>query len=269
MMQSTSAGERNNVLEQFILKDPSIVRSMIAAAEVNAADHVLEIGAGTGEITRRLARYAHTVTALEIDLSFRSQLSKMPSNVQVLYEDVHDFMRTPYGFNKIVANIPFGIGEWLFHFLTPISFDVMVLCVSEGFLTTLSENGFYDVYYAIEKIRPVPVTSFRPTPQSPSVIIRVTHHPDPLLEKNGKRYLQQYCISHRDQKIKNAFMEGIITYSKEVKNIVVTKNQARTIIQNAGIPQEILAKRSKEIPTVYQYAEAVVSVIQSQEKNLF
>lgn len=54
-------------LGQHFLFDTRILDGIVRAAQVRPEDHVLEIGAGTGTLTARLARAARRVTALELD----------------------------------------------------------------------------------------------------------------------------------------------------------------------------------------------------------
>src|SRR5262245_6052410 len=49
------------------LLKPMVLAKMIQAAEINAADHVLDVGCATGYASAVLARLAHTVVALEQD----------------------------------------------------------------------------------------------------------------------------------------------------------------------------------------------------------
>ena len=54
-------------LGQNFLADHNALLKVIRDAELTAADHVLEIGAGLGGLTRLLAVHAKAVTAIEID----------------------------------------------------------------------------------------------------------------------------------------------------------------------------------------------------------
>ena len=57
-------------LGQNLLLDDNINRIMVDAAALTEEDAVLEIGAGLGALTRRLAAQAGRVLSLEIDASF-------------------------------------------------------------------------------------------------------------------------------------------------------------------------------------------------------
>ena len=54
-------------LGQNFLCDEHILQRIVAAADVNSTDHVLEVGPGIGALTRLLAASADSVTAVELD----------------------------------------------------------------------------------------------------------------------------------------------------------------------------------------------------------
>ncbi|MEM3956420.1 MAG: rRNA adenine N-6-methyltransferase family protein, partial [Candidatus Bathyarchaeia archaeon] len=54
-------------LGQNFLVDEEVLKRLISYASVNEKDNVLEIGAGLGFLTERLARIAGHVVAVEID----------------------------------------------------------------------------------------------------------------------------------------------------------------------------------------------------------
>jgi 16S rRNA (adenine1518-N6/adenine1519-N6)-dimethyltransferase len=52
---------------QNFLVDRSVLERMVTAAEIKPDDQVLELGAGTGVLTRELARRARRVVAVELE----------------------------------------------------------------------------------------------------------------------------------------------------------------------------------------------------------
>ncbi|TKB52400.1 MAG: hypothetical protein E8D50_11260 [Nitrospira sp.] len=62
----------NKRLGQNFLIDPNIVRKIVALAELQPSDHVLEIGPGRGILTEALSRAAGCVTAIEVDSRLQS-----------------------------------------------------------------------------------------------------------------------------------------------------------------------------------------------------
>ena len=54
-------------LGQNFLIDPHVIRETIESAQISKANVVVEVGAGTGALTRPLAEKARKVIAVEID----------------------------------------------------------------------------------------------------------------------------------------------------------------------------------------------------------
>ncbi|MDY6765764.1 MAG: rRNA adenine N-6-methyltransferase family protein, partial [Candidatus Nanohaloarchaea archaeon] len=93
---------------QHFLDDPAVVQQMVDAAELDAGDVVLEIGAGAGGITKRLAEAAGTVIAYENDPDLVRVLDQELAGydtVDIRGEDALD-ADIPE-FDACVSNIPF------------------------------------------------------------------------------------------------------------------------------------------------------------------
>ncbi|MFC0582047.1 16S rRNA (adenine(1518)-N(6)/adenine(1519)-N(6))-dimethyltransferase RsmA [Micrococcoides hystricis] len=63
-------------LGQNFVIDPNTIRRIVAAAEVTADEHVLEVGPGLGSLTLGLLDAAEKVTAVEIDAALAGQLAE-------------------------------------------------------------------------------------------------------------------------------------------------------------------------------------------------
>lgn len=100
---------------QNFLTDPNIVRRIIDVADVEGRN-VVEIGAGTGTVTRALAAAAHHVVTYEIDHGLvpilTDALAEIP-NVDVRFDDVTEIDLTGElgsGPWVMVANLPYNVG---------------------------------------------------------------------------------------------------------------------------------------------------------------
>ena len=65
------------------LLKPMVLAKMIQAAEITAADHVLEVGCATGYASAVLARLGHAVVALEQDPALAAQAGALLSEIGV------------------------------------------------------------------------------------------------------------------------------------------------------------------------------------------
>ena len=118
----------NKSFGQNFLVDRTVLQRIVEAAEVAPGDTVLEVGAGTGVLTRELARRARRVVAVELERDMLALLEETTAgftNVELvarnlLYLDpVEVFGQEPY---KLVANLPYYITAPTFrHFLESAS----------------------------------------------------------------------------------------------------------------------------------------------------
>ncbi|MEK7659493.1 MAG: 16S rRNA (adenine(1518)-N(6)/adenine(1519)-N(6))-dimethyltransferase RsmA [Patescibacteria group bacterium] len=103
-------------LGQNFLVNPRILDKIVAAAEITKEDIVLEVGPGTGNLTKKLAEKAEKVIAIEKDrrlVPILNQQLSANSNVEIINEDILKFnpigSKLLAGGYKIVANIPYYI----------------------------------------------------------------------------------------------------------------------------------------------------------------
>lgn len=116
--------EPKKSLGQNFLFDEGVLARIVATADLQPHDQVLEIGPGLGALTRLLAQAAARVTAVELDARFlpvlRDQLAPF-TNVQIIHGDILEqdpaaLFAGPY---KVVANVPYYItGAILRHLLS-------------------------------------------------------------------------------------------------------------------------------------------------------
>ena len=203
---------------QHWLCSEAILSKIIAAAELEDHDRVLEIGPGTGVLTQRLLEKVAQVVAIEIDRDLCRKLEKQfaAANNFVLWQgdilqvDLEQPFSNYTGLslpNKVVANIPYYItGPILEKLLGTLSnpqrppFDSIVLLVQQEIAERLSATSgtkafgglSVKVQYLAEcdVICLVPPKAFQPPPKVTSAVIRL--RPRQLLPKaeNPKLLLQ-------------------------------------------------------------------------------
>lgn len=105
-------------LGQNFLINPHILDKIVSAAEVSGNDTILEVGPGTGLLTKKLAEKAKKVIAIEKDHRLIEPLKetfKDCPNVEIIEGDILEFDMVPMLITwapcqyKIVANIPYYI----------------------------------------------------------------------------------------------------------------------------------------------------------------
>lgn len=107
--RSPRIGARPN--GRHLLRSDALATELVICAGIGPDDHVVEIGAGTGRLTKALAAHASRVTAIELDRAFADQLRRVfahSSNVDVVEADAlrASLPSTPY---RAFGNLPFGI----------------------------------------------------------------------------------------------------------------------------------------------------------------
>ena len=102
-------------LGQHFLADPNLVHKMVRLASVEPGGLVVEVGAGTGTLTRALGEAGYRVLAYEVDDRLRPLLAEVTDglpNIEVRFEDA--LAALPAGLGEgpwtMVANLPYNVG---------------------------------------------------------------------------------------------------------------------------------------------------------------
>jgi len=218
----------NKSFGQNFLVDHAVLRQIVDAAELEPTDQVLEVGAGTGVLTRELARVAHRVVAVELEQDMLKLLGKTTqdyTNIEIiarnlLYLDpLEVFGQERY---KLVANLPYYITAPTFrHFLESanpprflvvmVQYEVAQRIVAEpGDLSLLGVSiQFYGQPRIITR---VPALAFYPAPKVDSAILRVdVHEQVPLMpgERDGFFRVVQAGFSERRKQVHNSLAHGL------------------------------------------------------------
>ena len=182
-------------LGQHFLVDRGALRRIVEAAELEAADVVVEVGPGTGLLTRLLCERAAKVVAVEMDDGLAARLSNDlgdPDNLEVVHGDAREwdpaYLGEPY---KLVANLPYYaaspiVRRFLECSKSPQRMVVTVqrevgksMAARPGRMRTLSvATQLYGIPRIVGYIRP---GSFRPPPKVTSAIVRVDVLDEPAL----------------------------------------------------------------------------------------
>ncbi|MGB3237302.1 MAG: 16S rRNA (adenine(1518)-N(6)/adenine(1519)-N(6))-dimethyltransferase RsmA [Geitlerinemataceae cyanobacterium] len=187
---------------QHWLRSDKILNQIVKAAQLTPDDRVLEIGPGTGILTRQLLPLARSVVSVEIDRDLCQSLVKKLGNIEnfVLLEG--DFLTldlpkivSPFSDifqiqNKVVANIPYNItGPILEKLLGTISspnshlYESIVLLIQKEVADRVCAQPDSKAFGALsvrvqyladcELICPVPAKAFYPPPKVESAVVRL------------------------------------------------------------------------------------------------
>lgn len=174
---------------QHFLTDQSALRRIVQFASLAADDTVVEIGPGSGNLTRELALAVHRVIAIEIDKDLISELrSNLPANVEIIQADALE-VDFPSGVFHVVGNLPYNVATPLFkRFIENRDRirDVTVMIqkeVAERLIAKPRTRAYGPLsiliqYYATVTYGfNVPPRAFKPPPKVDSAVIRLDWKP--------------------------------------------------------------------------------------------
>jgi 16S rRNA (adenine1518-N6/adenine1519-N6)-dimethyltransferase len=214
-------------LSQSFLVDRRVCATIARAAELGAADQVLEVGPGLGVLTEVLLRHAGRVVAVELDWQLAAALPGLlggPANLEVVQADALtvDPAALFDGDYKLVANLPYHItSPLLMHLLQaprrPSLIVVMVQReVAERIAAPPGELSYLAVaaqLYSVPRIiRTVPAAAFYPRPRVESAVLRLDVRPAPAVVPEAPaallRFVQAGFKQPRKQ-LRNSLAEGL------------------------------------------------------------
>jgi 16S rRNA (adenine1518-N6/adenine1519-N6)-dimethyltransferase len=224
---------RRHALGQHFLVNRSLLEKIVRTIAPEAADSIVEIGAGRGALTFLLAGKAGHVTAIEKDSSLVPVLrEKEGERLAIVEADVLDLdlgalvrkAGYPEGHVKLVGNLPYSVSSPILfkalesrHLFSKCVFLIQKevaerVCGKPGSkayapISILLQNAF-DV--AIEF--GVSPGSFSPPPKVDSSVISLTRRPVPLHpveNEAGFRVLLRSAFAHRRKRLaRNLEMGG-------------------------------------------------------------
>lgn len=247
--------------DQFFCVDENVLNKLIETAKLSPTDRVLEVGPGLGFLTQKLAIKAKEVVAIEIDEKFKPYLDLQPNNVEIIYGNAYrllndkNFRDNHQSPTKTVSSIPYSQAQNMLHNYTNYSWfqGDLVWLAPESLAKKVNEEPILGAYFKAEIITKVLKSAFYPKPNTLSAIIYFHRLPDPLVSGDLEIYLRRYFYNNEHIKVKNMLREGIINVAKDLKQKIVTKNQAREIIKNLNIPEIELEKLTNNIKPNYYF----------------
>ena len=237
-------------LGQHFMTDSNIVRKIIAACALTANDTVLEIGPGTGILTRAIAPAVKHLIAVEADAQLARQLRREfdSHTVSVITADIltYDFTSLPLG-TKIIGNLPYYISS-------PIIENIMMHRHRLGsvFITVQWEFGkrmvarpnskdysalsvLVQYYMDVRMLFKIKPQSFTPPPKIDSCFMHLAakpRPPRPVCDETFLRAVVHCAFQQRRKMIINALSS------------LVDKKNAGGILMSLGIAQK---KRPEEL----------------------
>ncbi|XP_020583029.1 ribosomal RNA small subunit methyltransferase [Phalaenopsis equestris] len=237
---------------QHILKNPMIVETIVQKAGIKPTDVVLEIGPGTGNLTKKLLEVSKSVVAIELDprmvleLNRRFQGTPYSNRLKVFQGDVLK-SELPY-FDICVANIPYQISSPLtFKLLShrPV-FRCAVIMFQREFAMRLVANPGDNLYCRlsvntqllarVSHLLKVGRNNFKPPPKVDSSVVRIEPR-QPLPPVSFKEWdgLIRLCFNRKNKTLGSIFKQKSVLSLLE-KNYKTM--QALQVAQNGQMEEE-------------------------------
>lgn len=235
---------------QHWLKDGSVHNAIIQAAQLTPETHVLEVGPGTGQLTRRLLNAAGHVTAIELDRDLHRILVKKFAPKEHLTLILADFLELPLPPEPtvVVANIPYNItspilDRLLGRLMAPVlQFERIVLLLQKEVADRLVAAPGSKTYGALSVrsqllaectwVCDVPPRAFVPPPKVTSSVVRLV----PKLWSPAPDSWQ-----HLDRLIRLGFSTRRKTLANTLQS-ALAKEHTYAILTELGLPPQARAE---------------------------
>ncbi|KAF5745915.1 putative dimethyladenosine transferase [Tripterygium wilfordii] len=243
---------------QHILKNPLLVDSIVQKSGIMSTDVILEVGPGTGNLTKKLLEAGKQVIAIELDprmvleLQRRFQGTPQSNRLKVIQGDV---LKTdlPY-FDICVANIPYQISSPLtFKLLAhqPAFRCAIIMFQREFAMRLVAQPGdnLYcrlsvntQLYARVSHLLKVGKNNFRPPPKVDSSVVRIEPR-KPRPQVNAKEWdgFIRICFIRKNKTLGSIFrIKNVLSLmEKNYKTLQALQPSQSGSIDNADSEMDI------------------------------
>ncbi|PKS12656.1 hypothetical protein jhhlp_000864 [Lomentospora prolificans] len=212
----------NTKIGQHILKNAAIADAIVAKANIQPVETVLEIGPGTGVLTTRILDHAKSVIAVELDPRMAAELSCVVQGTpkqQKLQIVLGDFIKLESSelkpFDVCISNTPYQISSPLvFKLLSmPKPPRVSILMVQREFALRLIARPGDSLYSRlsvntqffskVSHVMKVSKKNFTPPPQVESSVVRIEPRTDrPNISWDEWDGMLRVCFMRKNKTLK-------------------------------------------------------------------
>ncbi|TQK20602.1 23S rRNA (adenine-N6)-dimethyltransferase [Microbacterium sp. SLBN-154] len=235
-------GGRHELGQNFLIHTPSIDR--IDTLVRGTRGPILEIGAGDGALTRRLAATGRQLTAIDIDEHRAHRLARSLPGVSVRQGDA---LRHPIREPVIVGNIPF-------HLTTPIlrrllgetrwtdavlvtQWEVARKRAGIGGQTMMTAQS--GPWFTFDLHGRIPRSGFLPSPTVDGGILTITRRDDPLLPGTARRSYERFVAAVFSGRGRG--LDHIVARAARVEHGIARRELARADVERSALPRDLAA----------------------------
>ena len=171
--------------DQYFIS-PEYAEKEAELANLKPEDVVLEIGAGSGVLTRALSKRCKVI-AVEPDSSLAAGIELR--NVLVINKSFFDL--PPIQYSKVVSNPPYSQSQKILVSVLQKPFDLAVFCFAREFaakLSSYSKLGKLATHFSLVSFQNVPASAFVPHAVSSRIVVIRQRH---VLEKDYWLFLSR------------------------------------------------------------------------------
>lgn len=251
---------------QNFLKEQSIVEKIVDGADILENSLVIEIGPGSGMLTKTLAKKAKQVLCYEIDKELDTILKNNLiefNNVDIIFDDflnrnILDDIKN-YSFDNlyVVSNLPYYITTPIITKIINEQINVLKIVVmvqkevGDRFAAKVGSRDynsltvFLNYYFDIKKLFIVSKNCFIPRPNVDSVVVSLTKK-EQLLKVNE---LEKFFKLVRDSFVfkRKTLRNNLKEYDLEKVNDILKKYNLDLSVRAENIPLEIFCDISNNI----------------------
>ena len=180
---------------------PRLAAELARGFDIGSADLVVEVGAGTGRLTRELARAGGLVLAIELDADLARDLLRSASGWPNVYVHQGDALgvalpRSPF---RVVGNIPFGITTGLLRRMvdTPHAERLdLITQLEPARKRTIAKGSVLSVVWSttwrFEVRRRIPRRVFHPSPSVDAAWLVGSRRDEPLIDPTDHMRFERF-----------------------------------------------------------------------------
>ncbi len=246
--------------DQHMLVDKDIIRLIVKKANIMSSDVVLEVGAGSGNVTEELAKHHSSIFVVEKDMELLPDLEekfRQNRNISIIAGDVLK-IELPK-FNKIVSNMPFSILQQFFVRLIKEgrqNFEQAVMIVPYGFakkmVATPDSSDFgmisalFMAFYDVDEFAQAEKECFDPQPRVTSVCVSIKPRGTAAPESKRTQRLLQNLFIHDEQKVRNSMLHTLWDEGPELLGKGLTKKEAAKVVTEIleSLPESLADKKA-------------------------
>ena len=253
-------------LGQNFFQDKNILENIVKCANIKDNSLTIEIGTGSGNLTKELAKVSKHVLSYEIDENLETVLDKTLkdfSNINIIFNDFlkvniqNDVKKYNYSNLYLVGNLPYYITTPIIEKIieSELPFKKIVIMIQKevgerfnakpGMKEYNSLTVYLNYYFNLKKEFIVSRNCFIPKPNVDSIVISLEKKKDLLFlkDKNHFNTLLKNAFRFKRKTIKN----NLKNYDLSIIENVLKKYKFNLTTRSENLPLEVFVDLSNSL----------------------